>query len=115
MNYELKGKIVSISDIKELPNGAKELTYRVDNGEEYNNLIEFQMYKGADHTEHLDNFIKFNNVGDMVNVEFNIRTFNWKPTEDNKIFTSLSHWKATKINSEMPSEIKVEPTDDLPF
>ena len=109
MNYELKGKIISISDIEDKPNGAKELTYRIDTGEQYNNIVEFQLYKTSEHVSHVDNFVKYNKIGDMVNVEWSLRTFNWKPNEDNKIFTSLSHWKSTKLDSTS------EKSDDVPF
>lgn len=112
MNYKTSGVITSISDVKELPNGAKELNYRIDNGEDYNNLMEFQVYKKAEHSEHMDNFIKYNKIGDKVNIEFTIRTFNWKPEADNKVFTSLSHWKLEKADTTAQPE-KVE--DDLPF
>ena len=99
MSFELKGKITVIGEVEDKPNGAKELKYRIDTGEQYNNIVEFQLYKGVDHITHIDNFIKYNKVGDMVNVEFNLKTFNWKPEADDKMFTSLSHWKATKVES----------------
>ncbi len=99
MSYKVKGIIKSISDVETAGTGKK-LSFRIDNGEQYSNLMEFELYKGADYVEHLDNFSKYNKIGDNVEVEFNIKTFNWKPEADNKIFTSLSCWKVEKVKSD---------------
>ncbi len=124
MSYKVKGIIKSISDVENAGTGKK-LSFRIDNGEQYSNLMEFELYKGADYVEHLDNFSKYNKIGDNVEVEFNIKTFNWKPEADNKIFTSLSCWKVEKVegNDTIPSPFKEIPTNevkgghpnDLPF
>lgn len=120
MGFKVQGVITRISEIKEHNNGAKELTYRIDTGEQYNNIIEFQIYKGGEHTSHVDNFLKYNKVGDRVEVEFNLKTFNWKPEADDKVFTSLSHWKLEKIGTEQTSAqptTTAQPDDNgaLPF
>jgi hypothetical protein len=121
MSYEIKGTIKSISEIAEAGQGKK-LSFRINTEDQYNPIAEFEMYKGADYTEHLDNFIKYNKVGDSVLVEFNLKTFNWKPEADDKIFTSLSCWKVEKLNDSAPiptSEPQVESggdtQDELPF
>jgi hypothetical protein len=119
---ELKviGTITTISAIEEAGAGKK-LSFRIDTGENFNNLIEFEMYKGADYVEHLNNFIKFNKVGEKVEVEFNLKTYNWKPEADNKIFTSLSCWRVEKVgeavavgNEPFP-ETAPDTGDALPF
>ena len=115
MNYKRKGIITYISEIKTLANGAKELTYRIDNGDSYNQLMEFQVYKKEEHAEHAENFLKYNKIGDNVEVEFSIRTFNWKPEADNKVFTSLSHWKLEKVDNSEATVVEVEQKDALPF
>lgn len=106
---KIKGKIVRIGEIAEAGNGKK-LTFRIDTGEEFNNLLEFEMYKKEEYIKHLENFPKYNKVGDEVEVEFNIKTFNWKPEADDKIFTSLSCWKVEKLGQE-----QTEDSEDLPF
>ena len=113
-NYKVVGKIVSISEIEAVGAGKK-MSFRIDTEQQYDNLLEFEMYKKEEYFEHLDNFSKYNKVGDSVEVEFNIRAFNWKPEAENKIFTSLSCWKVTKqgANNESPKES--ESSDDLPF
>lgn len=104
MNYKTTGTITSISPIETLSNGALQLTYRIDNGEEHNSMMEFQVYKKAEHSEHMDNFVKYNKVGDKVNIEFTIRTFNWEPEGKDKVFTSLSHWKLEKVSEDRQEE-----------
>ncbi len=68
--------------------------------------------KKAEYAEHVDNFLKFNKVGDNVELEFTIRhrDFEWKDgTED--VQNILSHWKIEKIVQEQPKE----ENDLLPF
>ena len=66
---------------------------------------------------HLDNFSKYNKIGDSVEVEFNINTFNWKPDADDKIFTSLSCWKVDKADAPVDNTppVNAAQEDDLPF
>jgi hypothetical protein len=52
------------------------------------------MYKSADNVQHIDNFIKYNKVGDNVRVEWNVRTNEYK----GKFFSSLSPWKIEQVN-----------------
>lgn len=112
MSFTIKGKILSIGEIKNFDNGAKAIDYQVETSEQYNNLYSFEMYKGAEHVEHIDNFIKYNKVGDQVSVEFNVRTNEY----NGRFFTSLSPWKVEKLGKvETPAEIQQEADDDLPF
>ena len=113
MNYTTEGKIVSISEVTSLESGAKKLTYRIDTGEQYNNIWEFELYKGADYAEHADNFVKFNSVGDLVSVEFNVRPRVWE--EKDRVFTTLSHWKCTTLEKSENAQAVAGGKDDLPF
>jgi len=68
--------------------------------------------------EKVQNFNKFNKVGDSVKVDFNISTNEWK----DKYFTSLQAWKVFKSEStsalpEKENEYKIqeEVEDNLPF
>jgi len=99
MSYKVKGKITEISEKQMFPAGSGKLTFRIDTGEEYNKIWEFELFKGKDYVEHLDNFIKFNKAGDDVEVEFNVKTNSWTnpKTDVEKLFTSLSCWKVDKI------------------
>lgn len=108
MSFTIKGKILSIGEVKDFDNGAKAISYQVETSEQYNNFYSFEMYKGADHVEHLDNFLKYNKVGDSVEVEFNVRTNEYQ----GKYYTSLTSWKCSKEQQETVEEPQ---EDDLPF
>jgi hypothetical protein len=117
MNYKMKGFITQIDEIKQLDNGAKIVTYRINNEEPYNNIVQFEMYKKPEYAEHADNFVKFNKVGDRVEVEFNIGSREY----EGKMYTSLKHWKLEKLTNEENAiqQSEFEQTlvddDDLPF
>ena len=113
MSFTIKGKILSISEVKNFDNGAKAINYQVQTNEQYNNLYSFEMYKGAEHTQHIDNFIKYNKVGDEVSVEWNVRTSEYK----GKFWSSLSPWRVEKSEASEPikDSTVTDDTDDLPF
>tara|TARA_R100000951_G_C2649890_1_gene183994 strand:+ start:96 stop:437 length:342 start_codon:yes stop_codon:yes gene_type:complete len=113
MSFTIKGKILSIGEVKNFDNGAKAIDYQVETSEQYNNLYSFEMYKGAEHVEHIDNFIKYNKVGDQVSVEFNVRTNDY----NGRFYTSLSPWRVDKLDQAQPVQdsIVTDDTDDLPF
>jgi len=115
MSYTTEGKIISIGEVKNFDNGAKAVDYQVKTNEQYNNLYSFDMYKSADNVQHIDNFIKYNKVGDNVRVEWNVRTNEYK----GKFITSLSSWKIEKLgigeNQTEKSILEEAVVDDLPF
>lgn len=111
-NLKVRGTISEITEIKTLENGASVLDYVVDvtsaNG--YVTRMKFGMYKKAEYTEHINNFVKFNKVGDVVDVEFTIRGQEY----NGKVYNSLNHWRCDKV--EMSESVAVEPAkEDLPF
>jgi len=105
------GKIISISDKKMFDSGAGKLTFRIETDDQYNKIWEFELFKGKDHVEHLDNFTKFNKVGDNVEVEFDIRTNHYEKGDKDMVFTSLGAWKVNKVEGTTEEPV----TDDLPF
>lgn len=113
MSFTIKGKILSIGEVKNFDNGAKAIDYQVETNEQYNNLYSFEMYKGAEHVQHIDNFIKYNKVGDNVRVEWNVRTSEY----NGRFFSSLTPWRVDKIDQAQPVQdsIVTDDTDDLPF
>lgn len=113
MSFTIKGKILSIGEVKNFDNGAKAIDYQVGTDEQYNNLYSFEMYKGAEHVQHIDNFIKYNKVGDNVRVEWNVRTSEY----NGRFFSSLTPWRVDKIDQAQPVQdsIVTDDTDDLPF
>ena len=55
----------------------------------------------------VDNFIKFNKVGQEVDVDFNVQTNEYK----DKYYTSLQAWKIFKAEAKASEVVE----DDLPF
>ena len=121
MDFKVKGTIKVISKIQEFESGAKKLTFRIDTGEQYNNLLEFELFKGADYVEHLNKFLEYNKTGDLVEVEFKLKSNHWTKDGADKVFTSLTCWRVDKVNGESSSVtegLELEPNDngnDLPF
>jgi len=127
MEYKVKGQITVISEKQMFDAGSGKLTFRIDTGETYNQFWEFELFKSKDYVEHLDNFYKYNKVGDEVEVEFNVKTNLWTnpKTNEERLFTSLSCWKVEKLSaSPAPVETNYggddpvatnDSVDELPF
>lgn len=110
--YKVKGKITKIEEVKTLDNGAKVVNYilehTADNG--YKTPYNVGLYKGAEYAEHVDNFIKYNKVGDEVNLEFTIRGTDY----NGKVFNNINHWKIDKLEATQAAPQEAE-AEDLPF
>lgn len=92
---EVKGKISKILEKKSgtsaTGKGWVKISFLVETPAEYNNLHCFEIF-GA---EKVDNFEKYNNTGDEVIVEFNVKCNEWQ----GKYFTSLEAWKIVKVET----------------
>ena len=86
----------------------KKTSFVVKTDDEYNNLYCFDVFGD----EKVNNFLQYNSKGDVVDVDFNVKTNEWK----GKYFTSLDAWKVFKAdNSKQKEEVAVEEEGDLPF
>jgi len=86
----------------------KKTSFVVKTDDEYNNLYCFEIFGD----EKVNNFLQYNSKGDVVDVDFNVKTNEWK----GKYFTSLDAWKVFKAdNSKQKEEVSVEEESDLPF
>ena len=85
----------------------QKLTFVGETPEEYNNVYAFEIF-GA---EKVENFNKFNKVGDLVSVEFNVSCNEWQ----GKYFTSLAAWRVEKANGSAEEASAGDDGDDLPF
>ncbi len=86
----------------------KKTSFVVKTDDEYNNLYCFNVFGD----EKVNNFLQYNSKGDVVDVDFNVKTNEWK----GKYFTSLDAWKIFKAdNSKQKEEVAVEQEGDLPF
>ena len=111
---KVTGKITKILDVEAGTSKAgkewKKLVFTLETMDEYNNLYALEVFG----EEKVDNFLKFNKLGQEVDVEFNVSCNEWK----GKYFTSLQAWKvfkAEKVEEECGSEMNDEQSDDLPF
>ena len=76
--------------------------------DKYNNLYAFTVFG----QEKVDNFAKYNKVGDTVKVSFNVSTNEYQ----GKYFTSLNAWSIFKEgNAESNNVAEPVAEDDLPF
>ena len=90
----------------------QKLSFLLETDETYNNLYCFDVFGD----EKVENFLKYNKVGQSVDVDFNVKTNEWK----DKYFTSLDAWKIFKADTTNDIEVN-EPElltsdkNDLPF
>ena len=122
MALEVTGKITKILDLQTGTTQAgsewKKQSFILETTEQYNNVYCFELFG----EEKVENFLKFNKVGNEVKVDFNVNTNEWK----GKYFTTLSAWKVFKadvVSAEEKAQTGFEPAtnfneeehDDLPF
>lgn len=121
MSNTITGKIIEIlpteTGTSKSGKDWKKLTFAIDTGEQYNNIIAFEVFGD----EKCDNFVKYNKVDKTVDVEYNISSNKWQ----SKYFTSLQAWKITNANDTQTAleqgkaviDAVFEPEDDpdLPF
>jgi len=108
---EVTGKITKVlekqSGVSKADKEWVKLSFVLETNEAYNNLYCFEIFG----TEKVEQFEKYNKVGQDVKVDFNVSTNEW----NGKYFTSLQAWKIFKADAEQqPAEAK-EVEDDLPF
>ena len=122
---EVQGKITKVLEkvTGQKKDGSGEWvkqSFILETTEQYNNLYCFELFGD----EKVENFTKYNKVGDNVKVDFNVQTNEWKE----KYYTSLQAWKVFKSEETNQSvsnqtvsfeeisnkDLNTE-TDDLPF
>lgn len=116
-------KIKRIGEIKEFgANNFKVVKFVVvdDSSSEYPQTLELQCTQ-----DKAENLIKYNKVGDRVDVDFNLRGREWTNAEGKvSVFNTIEAWKVLKAettNAEPTNfqvktvESVVDSEDDLPF
>ena len=118
----MKLENAKITLIKEVVNGTtkagktwQKVEFLAETTEDYNNLYCFEIF-AMEGKDTVDNFIKFNKVGQNVDIDFNIKTSEWQ----GKHFTSLAAWKVFKAEAEASEvvarmEAEAPVSDGLPF
>jgi len=113
MDLEIKGTLTKIGETVEGTGKDgkpwQKLTYTVETDQTYNNLYAFEVFS----QDKVEQFKKYNNVGDKVSVKFNVSTNEWK----GKYYTTLQSWKCTKddVQTTEKEAVQAETEDDLPF
>ena len=98
---EITGKLSKVLDVitgqKKDGSGVwQKIGFVVTTEDQFNNLYYFEIL-GA---EKVENFKKYNKVGDEVKVSFNVQTNGW----EGKYFTSLQAWRVDTIKNDQPGQ-----------
>ena len=109
---KVTGKITKVLDTQKGTTAAgknwQKLSFILETTEDYNNLYCFDVFGD----EKVEQFLKYNKVGQDVDVSFNVQTNEYK----GKYYTSLQSWKIFKAEAgEATPEVAQEEADDLPF
>ena len=130
---ELKNvEIIKIGELKTFDSGFSCVEFVIKEVEgQYPQLIQLQANK-----EKAENLIKYNKVGDIVDVSINIKGREWvNPEGVTKYFNTIEAWKVFKsentvekaaekldkahaqevIDRVLPADLNEEDHDDLPF
>ena len=124
--YDLKGTIKAIKDTQQVSDKFRKREFVVsDNDAQYPQVIQFELTQ--DRCSAIDGY----NVGDEVQVTFNIRGREWtSPQGEVKYFVSLNAWKIDRLGESAPPPQAAPPAgesaapdtfapnaddDDLPF
>ena len=115
----IKGKITVINDIQKGTSKAgkewKKLTFVVSNNEGYEGreqVFAFEIFGD----EKVGNFVKYNKLGQDVEVSYNIKCNAWTKDGKTSYFTSLDAWKVFGGVTEKSVETEsAKQDDDLPF
>jgi len=104
---KLKGKIKLIGEKQTFDSGFEKVEFVITTDDKYPQDVKFEIVKDA-----MANFLKYNKVGQDVEVSFNIRGNEWK----GKHYVSLSAWKVFESKKEeTPAQVEEESEDSLPF
>ena len=111
---KVTGKITKVLETQSGTSAAgkdwQKLSFILETTEDYNNLYCFDVFGD----EKVEQFLKYNRVGQDVDVNFNVQTNEYK----GKYYTSLQSWKIFKAEAAgeaTPEAAQDEAKDDLPF
>lgn len=125
---ELKNvEIIKIGELKTFASGFQTLEYIVkDDNSQYPQEYQIQAVK-----EKAEEFLKYNKVGQRVDISFNLLGRSWlkdgQPESERKWFNTLQSWKVFKVGvnevdaykekraPQAPDSFEDDDQDDLPF
>lgn len=123
-DLKVTGKIVSISETQQITASFSKRNLVLETSEQYPQLLEFEF------PNERGNILNGYNVGDIVDVSFNLRGREYKGEKGTRYIMSLSAWKMfrtdgskTVATEQAPANQKTETTktesnqntEDLPF
>lgn len=107
---KINGTIKLIGEVQTFDSGFKKVEFVIETTDQYPQPIKFEIVK-----DKIDNFLKYNKVGQNVDVSFNIRGNEY----NGKHYVSLSAWKVFKSEESAPlpttPPVANSDEDDLPF
>ena len=116
---ELKNvEIIKIGTEQTFGSGFRKIEFVVkDDSSQYPQEIPFSITQ-----DKIDNFVKFNKVGQRVDINFNLNGRSWlkegDPEGKRRWFTDLNAWKVVNVGGEAPEPLPThaeQESDDLPF
>ena len=113
MDFKINGTITAIDEKSGQTKDGNEwrkVVFAVTNNDGYEgreNVYAFS--KMGD--EHVDNFIKYNKVGDLVDVQFSISSREY----NGNYYTDLRAFRVDQVEAAKPQNAAPQPKDDLPF
>ena len=116
MELVIKGTIKTIGDVNVVSDKFKKVEFGIETSDQYPKLVAFQITN-----DKIDNFLKYNKVGQSVEVKFNAESKEY----NGRFFTNLTAWRvqnlATNTQAQntapaLPTQNEVEVEEsDLPF
>lgn len=93
MNFEIKGKLFLKNDTQVISDRFKKREFILhEDDAEYPQHIKFQL------TQDKVNLLYSINIGDEINVAFNVRGNSWEKNGTTSYFNNLDAWKIDLIN-----------------
>ena len=114
--YKLKGTIKTITPVQEFATGSKKATIVVSNNDGYEGaekMYAFEYFCGAKKPERMDQMLKYNAVGDTVEVSFEVESREY----NGKYYSDLSAFRLDKVggSSGAGNSLPAIEGDDVPF
>jgi len=110
MSLQLNGTIKLIGEKQTFDSGFQKVEFVLTtNDEKYPQDVKFEIVQ-----DKVDDFLKYNKVGSVVDVDFNVRGNEYK----GKYYVSLTAWKVFKSQAAAPATdigVPSEEIADLPF
>ena len=106
---KLTGTIKQVGELKTWDSGFSKLEFVITTADQYPQDVKFEIVK-----DKADNFLKFNKVGDNVDVSFNVRGNEY----EGKYYVNLEAWKVFKVGAAATPEATTKEMmeeDSMPF